>query len=488
MYPLNDKDLDRLSRDAAEQFDAESSASGWEHLEQRLNKELPVKDEKDRRRFLFWIFLLALLSGGALVGMLSNYNKSFFAKKVTVQPSQPGNTTQQPDGVTGKKETVSSPEAGNESTPATTNNTAGNKTDANKNTVEKTIPVQNEPAVSQKQTTQQPSAIQKELAKLDKKDKPNAVPVLPTRLGKKQTTKDQSDVTINNKKNNSPKQKDKPVADNNSDVQQDQQQKTTDITANKPAEKVTTPAADITNNNSTDKTDKQNEIKKEEDVKKEEPVAVVKKEPAKKTKTKVTQPLELGVVVGPDFTRVNFGQGDKAGYNIGVQVGYRFANRWSVNSGLLYTKKNYTAAGEDFTPPKHSWISYVDLHKVQGYCSMFEIPVNIRYDLNSNTQKRFFVSTGLSSYLMKKEYYDYYFTYQGVDRKEPWQRDSTVGYISSILNLSAGYERAIGKNFSLQAEPYFRIPLKGLGYGTMNLDSYGIYFTLKYKPAFGKKK
>ena len=69
MYPLNDKDLDRLSRDAAEHYDVESSASGWERLESRLDKELPVK-EKDRRRFLFWLFLVGLLTGGGLIYML----------------------------------------------------------------------------------------------------------------------------------------------------------------------------------------------------------------------------------------------------------------------------------------------------------------------------------------------------------------------------------------------------------------------------------
>src|SRR5688572_10367045 len=69
MYPLNDKDLDRLSRDAAEHYDVESSASGWERLENKLDKELPVK-EKGRRRFLFWLFFMALLTGGSLVYML----------------------------------------------------------------------------------------------------------------------------------------------------------------------------------------------------------------------------------------------------------------------------------------------------------------------------------------------------------------------------------------------------------------------------------
>jgi hypothetical protein len=49
-------------------------------------------------------------------------------------------------------------------------------------------------------------------------------------------------------------------------------------------------------------------------------------------------------------------------------------------------------------------------------------------------------------------------------------------------------ERSLGKRFSLQAEPYLKVPLTGLGKGSMRMDSYGILFTLKYKPFLNTKK
>src|ERR1044071_5702761 len=76
MYPLNDNDLDRLSREAAEHYDVESSASGWEVLENRLDRELPHKEDKDRRRFLFWLVFIAAITGGTLFWMLNNYTPS----------------------------------------------------------------------------------------------------------------------------------------------------------------------------------------------------------------------------------------------------------------------------------------------------------------------------------------------------------------------------------------------------------------------------
>ena len=71
MHPLSDKDLDRLSREAAEQYDVDQSPSGWEHLEQRLDQELPLK-RKRQKTFLMDLLFIPLLSGSGLVWMLAD--------------------------------------------------------------------------------------------------------------------------------------------------------------------------------------------------------------------------------------------------------------------------------------------------------------------------------------------------------------------------------------------------------------------------------
>ncbi|HSC36864.1 MAG TPA: hypothetical protein VLD19_03295, partial [Chitinophagaceae bacterium] len=63
MHHLDDKDLDRLSAAAAENYTPPGSPS-WDALEQILDKELP--QEKRKRRGIFWFFLLpALFFAGA---------------------------------------------------------------------------------------------------------------------------------------------------------------------------------------------------------------------------------------------------------------------------------------------------------------------------------------------------------------------------------------------------------------------------------------
>ena len=118
---------------------------------------------------------------------------------------------------------------------------------------------------------------------------------------------------------------------------------------------------------------------------------------------------------------------------------------------------------------------------------MFEIPLNLRYDLFSNQKRKFFVSSGLSTYLMTNEYYDYHYKdNNGAYTVKSYDYTANSNYWFSILNISAGFERSIGTRFAVQAEPYLKIPLKGLGFGNINLNSYGIYFGIKYKP-FAKK-
>ena len=70
MYPLSDKDLDRLSREASDQYDVDQNTSGWDNLEHSLNKELPVQKEKERKRFLWFLLLLVMITGGGLFIML----------------------------------------------------------------------------------------------------------------------------------------------------------------------------------------------------------------------------------------------------------------------------------------------------------------------------------------------------------------------------------------------------------------------------------
>ena len=65
----------------------------------------------------------------------------------------------------------------------------------------------------------------------------------------------------------------------------------------------------------------------------------------------INRSLEIGVLVAPDFSSVSSMSGDKPGSTIGLTADYQFAHHWYVGSGLLLSRKNYAAAPQDFHPP-----------------------------------------------------------------------------------------------------------------------------------------
>jgi len=82
-----------------------------------------------------------------------------------------------------------------------------------------------------------------------------------------------------------------------------------------------------------------------------------------------------------------------------------------------------------------------------------------------------FVSTGVSSYLMLTEAYEYYYDTASIPAGFPknvsWKRDDD--YFMSTLNLSFGFEKRINQHIAIQAEPYLKTPLKEVGRGKVNL-------------------
>ncbi|MBC7826800.1 MAG: porin family protein [Chitinophagaceae bacterium] len=469
MHPLSDKDLDRLSRQAAEQYDVDQNTSGWDKLEQTLNKHLPQTGRKERRRFLFFVWLLALLSGGGLLWILTGNN-------------DPQITVLKQGTALSESPALKNTEAGQSSRVDRSADAKTNHSQQKKDG--QVLPVPGSEAI----------AIQKRKESLTGKPivrSNTGVTIVQSNPDKKNAFRNvvaANNIIINTKKKN---RKNRRFADETSSIPEssepgdefikkddqrhtasahtkktnDDSSATTSVTQNKPELSIDTAAQSMAEQTNIDSASN----------------SVTKKPLSSKNKAHFRKGFEIGAVGAPDMSTVKFKNTDKAGFIVGIQLGYRLSQRWSVNTGVLYTKKNYSSLGKDFNPPKGTWLDNVQLDKVDGHCYMFDIPLNVRYDLNTNNNYRFFVNTGLSTYLMKKEDYHYYYQYtNGTPGYRYRSLSSNGNHWLSILNISAGFEKNLNKHFSLQAEPYLKIPVRGIGFGNLQLNSYGMYFSLKY--------
>lgn len=205
--------------------------------------------------------------------------------------------------------------------------------------------------------------------------------------------------------------------------------------------------------------------------------------------------LSVRFVVSPDLSAIGLRNFRRPGTNVGLLLEYRLASRWSIQAGVMQSTKVYKALATDYELPDYVAKWRVHPESVNGRCNMLDIPINLRYDvalrprLNGQAPSRWFVSGGVTTYIMQKEDYDYNYAEADQIHVYPnanpsmtgWHGPPTGRYNFSQLNVSAGYERAFSKRLSWQVEPFVKVPLKGVGYYKINLLSTGAFFSLRYK-------
>lgn len=202
----------------------------------------------------------------------------------------------------------------------------------------------------------------------------------------------------------------------------------------------------------------------------------------------VQRGLSVRFEVAPDLSSIGLKNFARPGTNIGLLLEYRLASRWSIQAGLIQSTKVYKALPSEYTAPESWWQPPMKSPElVDGRCNMFDIPINIRYDVlikprpDGHLPTRWFVSGGVTSYIIKNE--EYYYTYPLHTYNQPTEYNppASGGYGFSSLNLSFGYERSISRRLSWQVEPFMKMPLKTLGFFNVNLLSTGAFFSLRYK-------
>jgi hypothetical protein len=216
------------------------------------------------------------------------------------------------------------------------------------------------------------------------------------------------------------------------------------------------------------------------------PVELIKKKPG----LRINRKLQFGLMLAPDFSSVNSMAGDRAGSTWGITVDYQFANHWYIGTGLLFSRKNYAARAQDYHVPSDYYrmnnIKNVDF--VKGSFNMLEIPLNLRYDFSVSGNTLFFASAGVSSYLRTNENCNYYFDFFGREACRSFQYPDHNNYLFSAINLSLGVETGISNSLSILVAPYVKLPSRNLGFGQVDMNSFGINFALKFAPVISRKR
>ena len=196
----------------------------------------------------------------------------------------------------------------------------------------------------------------------------------------------------------------------------------------------------------------------------------------------------ITVVAAPDFSRTPQGGAMGTGDAMGAFVHYQVLPRWGITTGVLYTNKKYWGKGAEYRPPYGYWKALTNgvvPDRIDGTCSMYEVPVAVTFDIVSTRKTRLFASAGLSSYFVQSEEYYYHFDAPNPGAVNGWtgKKPSTLWF--GIGTLSAGLDFRASRTLSLGIEPYFKVPLEGMGWADVDLYSTGVMFAVRYH--FAKK-
>ncbi len=188
------------------------------------------------------------------------------------------------------------------------------------------------------------------------------------------------------------------------------------------------------------------------------------------------------IMAAPDLSFISTSQMMKnPTLALSIMLEYRFSRRLSVQAGVVRSVKLYAATGEQYQWPE-AWNSQkVRPTEIGANCKVLDIPLNLRYDIVQRTKSRWFATSGMSSYVMLNEKYDYTYPPHTYGIKWKTWEGSTGNYWFGVMNLSLGFERQLGRHLSIQAEPYFKLPLAQVGMGKIKLNTSGVFISARYK-------
>ena len=451
---MPDNEMDDIIRKAAGEYHPPYNDKAWEKMEQLLDKHLPV--QKDRNYRALYLLLLLLLIGDGIYFGISHFSAN--------SPSTIAHNTTNNDNSENKN---------------TTSNSSIDKTNTTQSGKENTVTNDK----SENENSTKTGAVSNSLVSVA-------------------TTTYTNNKTTNNKTNNLSRAKfsirnKTKVSVNNADAN-------TDVVTNNDNIITSNAKTGVKSDNKQQKADvavnsngKKDDAEKQESVKKDSPdkkdtsskkatTSTVKK----KEKNNFANNFGISFSIGPDVSYVRAKDMGTVAANYGVGLSYKLSKRFTIQTGFYTSNKIYTADSMDYHPPKGFLAYYPSLDKVYANCNVYEIPILVTYNFKSAGKHNWFVTTGLSSILMHTETYKYAYgsnSYGGGQLiSNPYTIKNQNQHYFSTLTLSGGYEYKLSKTISLSASPYIKLPISGVGYGKVKLNSTGLLFTITANP-FAKK-
>ena len=430
MFNANDHNLEETSKNAAAQFSDASLIPDWQQLEKKLDMELPIK--KKRRRFVAICFLFTVLFISAFYVIYDNSYSEIREKYTTAEFTVKENSEQKKSALPYNEERENRNDLkvnAKRANQIVAKNTA-DKSNVNKKEYTFSDQVNNQSPLNFNNAAKRSKVVNQQLNNLTVKS-PNEE-LLIDETGKENSANEYSISSITQDI------LDKKVTENSFE----ENAIVTDSKKNsKPAENI---SLNKDNANNTINTTKKS-----------------------KKESKTNRSFTIAVVAGTNINSVHLNKYSKPGFEYGLIVGYRISPKIEIRTGLIFSRKYFTATGKSmsFDSAKLNLPSYssINLEDATGYCRFVEFPVMLYYHFSSKSKTRFYTGAGFSINKMRMENIHYTFLLNSntiVERTHAGAYHDANGYSASISsNFSFGLNRKISNRWSVAFEHYIKIPI-----------------------------
>lgn len=206
--------------------------------------------------------------------------------------------------------------------------------------------------------------------------------------------------------------------------------------------------------------------------------------PASTIKIKKHSGVYFGLLAGAAFNFVKQQDISKPGLDIGLIAGYQVNRSLSLETGILYSRKNYYTDGKYFNMEKvaNSMPAGMQVVSLNGSSRIIEFPVKVQYNFIRKSNTAIYGAAGVSSYLLTNEKNDYTTFLNSTTGNIKSVYKENAGYFAGAINLSAGYGHQLGARGYVRFEPYMEIPIKGIGVGKLPVASSGVHVLITIAP------
>ncbi len=182
----------------------------------------------------------------------------------------------------------------------------------------------------------------------------------------------------------------------------------------------------------------------------------------------------FNVNAGVEIAQSPLGGLSDTDYSFGFNFGYAASSKLVVNAGVNYIRECYLAEGGDYSPPVGFWSATegVAPEEILALCDMIDVSLGASYHFTGVQNNGLMARVSLLSNFMLREEYDYRFAQNSDDFTGVFRGDSET-FLSQV-ELATSYKWRTGAGYFLDAGPYLKLPLNGVGHGNVRLTSIGL--------------